>query len=67
MILRIGENRHVMTYTIAAGQSFNMVLSHMDSSDPSLWPALKQEDILASIKTEFQGWDPQSVSLIPQT
>lgn len=48
-----------MTYTIAAGQSFNMVLSHMDSSDSSLWPSLTQKDILAGIKAEFQGWDPQ--------
>jgi hypothetical protein len=33
----IGEDRHVMTYSIAAGESFNMVLSHVDTSDPSTW------------------------------
>ncbi|TVY34811.1 FAD-dependent monooxygenase [Lachnellula subtilissima] len=43
---RIGEDRHVMTYTIAAGSSFNMVLSHVDKTDPSTW---KQEAALTKI------------------
>lgn len=33
----IGPERHVMTYTIASGKSFNMVLSHIYHSDPSTW------------------------------
>ncbi|TVY91554.1 FAD-dependent monooxygenase [Lachnellula willkommii] len=57
----IGENRHVMTYTVAAGSSFNMVLSHVDKTDPSTW---KQESALDDMKQEFSGWDPQLTKII---
>jgi salicylate hydroxylase len=43
-----------MSYTIAAGESFNMVLSHPETSDPSTW---KQETALADMKSQFEGWD----------
>lgn len=56
-IFRIGEDRHVMTYSIAGGQSFNMVLSHRDKGDPTI--SGSEEDILGDIKAEFQGWDKQ--------
>jgi salicylate hydroxylase len=43
-----------MTYTIGAGKSFNMVLSHPDDSDPSTWdPATA----IADMRREFVGWD----------
>lgn len=54
----IGEDRHVMTYTIAAGKSFNMVLSHVDHSDPSKWT---QETAIADMRIFFRGWDNRSV------
>jgi salicylate hydroxylase len=52
----IGPERHVMTYTIAAGRSFNMVLSHVDHSDPSTW---KPENAIKEMKEYFLGWDLQ--------
>lgn len=52
--VRIGDQRHVMTYTIGAGKSFNMVLSHPDNSDPSTWD---QVTALSDMRREFQGWD----------
>ncbi|WQF86747.1 Putative FAD-binding domain, FAD/NAD(P)-binding domain superfamily [Colletotrichum destructivum] len=60
----IGEDRHVMTYTIAAGQSFNMVLSHRDHRDPSTWQQKTQDEILAEMRAEFQDWDPQLTKII---
>jgi salicylate hydroxylase len=54
--VRIGDSRHVMTYTIAAGSSFNMVLSHVDHSDPSTW---KQETALQDMREHFKDWDPR--------
>ncbi|KAJ6030199.1 Monooxygenase FAD-binding [Penicillium canescens] len=36
-LVRVGDQRHVMTYIIGAGKSFNMALSHPDHSDPSTW------------------------------
>lgn len=43
-----------MTYTIGAGKSFNVVLSHPDDSDPSTWdPATA----IADMRREFVGWD----------
>lgn len=55
MCHRIGEDRHVMTYTISAGQSFNMVLSHVDKSDPATW---KQDEAADEMRRQFQDWDP---------
>lgn len=57
----IGENRHVMTYTIAAGKSFNMVLSHVDKTDPATW---KPETAVADMRKEFSGWDRRLVKII---
>lgn len=56
---RIGENRHVMSYPIASGSTFNLVLSHIDRSDPSTWSEkYVKEDLLA----ELDGWDPRYTS-----
>lgn len=52
----IGPERHVMTYTIASGKSFNMVLSHIDHSDPSTW---RPETAIDDMRAYFEGWDPK--------
>ncbi|KAJ5502150.1 hypothetical protein N7463_005024 [Penicillium fimorum] len=57
----IGDQRHVMTYTIGAGKSFNMVLSHPDDSDPSTWD---QANTLSDMRREFQGWDSRLEKII---
>lgn len=44
-----------MTYTIGAGKTFNLVLSHPDDTDPSGWD---QSRALEDMKAEFRGWDP---------
>jgi salicylate hydroxylase len=46
--------RHVMSYTIAAGKSFNMVLSHPETSDPATW---RQGTELEDMRNHFEGWD----------
>ncbi|XP_014551814.1 hypothetical protein COCVIDRAFT_19972 [Bipolaris victoriae FI3] len=57
----IGEDRHVMTYAIAGGESFNMVLSHIDHSNPASWAKrfLKED-----VQKEFKGWDPRLTKII---
>ncbi|KAH8588837.1 hypothetical protein B0O99DRAFT_746539 [Bisporella sp. PMI_857] len=57
----IGEKRHVMTYCIAAGESFNMVLSHVDESDPGTW---NSDHAVNEMRKEFAGWDPQLTKII---
>ncbi|KAF2402274.1 FAD/NAD(P)-binding domain-containing protein [Trichodelitschia bisporula] len=57
----IGDGRHVMSYTIAGGSSFNMVLSHPESTDPSTW---RQETALSDMRSHFVGWDPRLTKLI---
>ncbi|KAK4171586.1 hypothetical protein QBC36DRAFT_365923 [Triangularia setosa] len=52
----IGEDCHVMTYCIAGGKTFNMVLSHMDHSDPSNW---SNDTAVADMRDNFAGWDPK--------
>ncbi|TDZ35235.1 FAD-dependent monooxygenase OpS4 [Colletotrichum spinosum] len=60
----IGEDRHAMTYTIAAGESFNMVLSHRDHRDPSAWQCRSQQEMLEDMRAEFAGWDQQLTKII---
>lgn len=57
----IGEGQHVMSYTIAAGKSFNMVLSHIDTADPATW---KPETAIADMRREFSGWDSRLTKII---
>lgn len=45
-----------MTYTIASGRSFNMVLSHRNQSDPATW---NKSTALEDMRNEFSGWDPR--------
>jgi len=53
--------RHVMSYTIAAGKSFNIVLSHPDHTDPSTWD---QRVAITDMKSHFKGWDPKLRKII---
>ncbi|KAL3446128.1 hypothetical protein BJX65DRAFT_319028 [Aspergillus insuetus] len=57
----IGDKRHVMTYTIGTGKSFNMVLSHWDPRDPATWD---QSTALEEMRREFTGWDPRLTKII---
>lgn len=54
---RLGDNRHVMTYVIGAGKSFNVVLNHEDLSDHADWSQDK-DSLLSNIREEFEGWGP---------
>jgi salicylate hydroxylase len=51
-----------MTYTIASGKSFNMVLSHVDKTDPATWHSA---DLLGDMRRCFQKWDPKYVLNLP--
>jgi salicylate hydroxylase len=62
--LWIGDMRHVMTYTIAGGRSFNMVLSHPDRSDPAAWNQQSPDKILSDMQSHFSGWDPRLTKII---
>lgn len=54
---RLGDNRHVMTYIISTGKSFNVVLNHEDLSDPADWRQDKDWR-LSNMRKDFEGWDP---------
>ncbi|PSK58622.1 Kynurenine 3-monooxygenase [Elsinoe australis] len=62
--LWIGPGQHVMTYTIAAGKTFNLVLSHKDSTDPSNWSSLSQKQTIESMREAFEKWDPRLIRVI---
>ncbi|KAK7228809.1 hypothetical protein V2G26_000979 [Clonostachys chloroleuca] len=57
----IGEDRHVMTYCIAGGKSFNMVLSHVDRTDPATWAS---RDAVKEMRVQFENWDPRLTKVI---
>ncbi|SLM37660.1 salicylate hydroxylase [Lasallia pustulata] len=59
--LWIGEMRHVMTYTIAGGKSFNIVLNHAEDTHPSTW---NQDSNIADMREQFGDWDPQLTKII---
>jgi salicylate hydroxylase len=46
----MGNQRHVITYLIAGGKYFNMVLAHPSDTDPSTW---RQETAVAEMKQQF--------------
>jgi salicylate hydroxylase len=51
--LWIGHDRHVMSYPISGGKTFNMVLSHPDTgSNPET-----QEEVLQEMRDNYAGWD----------
>jgi len=52
-----------MTYTIAGGEVFNMVLTHPEDKDPSTW---NQRDLLSEMKSTYEGWDRTYVSNLNQ-
>lgn len=57
--LWIGEGRHVMSYPINGGKTFNMVLSHPDTgSTPS------EDEVLQEMKDNYIGWDPRLTKII---
>jgi salicylate hydroxylase len=60
--LWIGEGRHVMTYTMSSGKSFNMVLSHRDSTHPDTWPT-DPEERLKQMRGYYADWDPVLVKI----
>ena len=62
--LWVGNMRHVMSYSISSGKSFNMVLSHPDRSDPATWNQQSPDKILSDMKAHFQGWDPRLTKII---
>ncbi len=59
--LWIGHERHVMSYCIAGGSSFNMVINYIDHSDPSTWQKGKE---IKEMRQVFKGWDPKYATLL---
>ena len=54
--LWIGPGGHVMTYSIASGKSFNMVLNKADDTHPSTW---NHESAVEDMRRDYSGWGPQ--------
>ncbi|KAF2755033.1 FAD/NAD(P)-binding domain-containing protein [Pseudovirgaria hyperparasitica] len=59
--LWLGPQRHIMAYSIAAGETFNLVISHPATTDPATW---RQDDNVAEMKRQFEGWDPRIVGVL---
>ena len=60
--LWIGEDRHVMSYPISGGKTFNMVLSHPAPKE-KVW-ATDAATVLQEMQDNYQGWDPVLVKVI---
>ena len=53
--VRVGGNTHAMTYSIAKGETFNMVLTHPEADGPEIWD---QSNALSEMKAVYRDWDP---------
>ncbi|CAK9780354.1 unnamed protein product [Cutaneotrichosporon oleaginosum] len=60
--LWIGHERHVMSYPISGGETFNMVLSHPHEGPVD--PAATQEQLIAEMRQHYEGWDPNKWKLM---
>lgn len=60
--LWVGHQRHVMSYPISGGKTFNMVLSHPDEGE--IDPSATQEVLLQEMRKNYEGWDPKLTKII---
>lgn len=54
---RVGDDRHVMSYAIAGGERYNLVLTHPQGSDQLR--ELTSYEVLADLRAHYEGWDPR--------
>ena len=56
-VFRVGHDRHVMSYAIAGGEQYNMVITHpTEALDQSEKP---MSEVLDRMKSYYAGWDPR--------
>ncbi|BEI83393.1 hypothetical protein CcaverHIS002_0312610 [Cutaneotrichosporon cavernicola] len=60
--LWIGPERHVMSYPISGGKTFNMVLSH--PHEGPIDPTATQEQLIGEMRNNYEGWDPKLTKII---
>ena len=60
--LWVGPQRHVMSYMIAGGRTFNLVLCHTEHRPVSEWGDAVQ--IRREMLENYKGWDPVLVSTL---
>lgn len=53
----MGDDRHVMSYAIAGGERYNLVLTHPQGSDQLR--ELTSYEVLADLRAHYEGWDPR--------
>ncbi|KAL2835281.1 hypothetical protein BDW59DRAFT_156097 [Aspergillus cavernicola] len=54
--LWLGHNLHVMSYAIAGGERYNLVLTH--PTLPNQIQNISSADILNEMRSSYDGWDP---------
>jgi hypothetical protein len=50
-----------MSYAIAGGERYNMVLTHSRKPDEFKEPS--SDEVLAEMREVYSGWDPRSVTI----
>ena len=54
---RVGPKQHVMSYSILAGEAFNIVANIEEPLDPSQWDE-KDSSSVEKMRSYYKGWDP---------
>ncbi|KAK4688408.1 hypothetical protein P7C73_g1701, partial [Tremellales sp. Uapishka_1] len=60
----IGDRRHVMSYPINGGKTFNMVLSHPDTTPAGKEWTADPAETLEEMRQNYKGWDPRLTKII---
>lgn len=55
--LRVGDQTHVMSYSMAGGEMWNLVVTVPEPLDPSDWDTTDNVSV-EKMRSYFKGWDP---------
>lgn len=58
----MGHDRHIMSYAIAGGQQYNMVITHPTEAVEEVGSSTKpMSEILDQMRSYYADWDPRYV------
>ena len=56
-VVRVGDQSHVMSYSMTGGQFYNLVITIPEPNEPSEWDP-EGSCSIEKMQSYFIGWDP---------
>ena len=57
VVNRVGDQAHVMSYSMAGGKMWNLIITVPEVKEPGLWASEENYDV-AKMRSFFKGWGP---------